>query len=78
MDPTFAEQMVTKIETILLGKADHDVLSYQIDGRSLSKYSFEELVVLRDRFKAEVAREQAAAQIAAGNGNPNKIKVRFV
>jgi len=37
-----AEIMVDKIETILAGKADADVSSYSIAGRSLTKMSFQD------------------------------------
>jgi hypothetical protein len=40
-DPrSHAEIMITKIESILQGKADADVSSYSINGRSLTKMSF--------------------------------------
>lgn len=76
--PTFAEQMLSKIETVLLGKASNDVLEYEIGNRQLKKYEFSELVQLRDRFKREVAAEKRAAGLAAGLGNPKrKVLTRF-
>jgi hypothetical protein len=33
--------------------------------------------VLRDRYRNEVANEDAAAKVAAGLGNPRNIGVRF-
>lgn len=75
---TFAEQMVDKLEAVLLGKASHDVLEYEIGGRQLKKYPFTEIMQLRDRFKREVAAEKRAADLAAGLGNPKrKILTRF-
>lgn len=74
-EPTFAQQMLTKIEAMLLGKADNDVSEYEIAGRQLKKYSFSELQTLRRQYKGEVKAEQVQA---AGNGNPRrKILTRF-
>jgi len=48
-DPrTHAEIMIGKIESILQGKADADVSSYSINGRSLTKMSFQDLIDARD------------------------------
>ncbi|WP_294964526.1 hypothetical protein [Sulfurimonas sp.] len=77
-EPTFAQQMLTKIETMLLGKADNDVAKYEIAGRSLEKYSFSELQTLRRQYKGEVKAEQVATDLAAGLGNPRrKVLTRF-
>lgn len=77
-DPrTHAEQMVYKIELVLSNRADADVLSYSIAGRSLSKMSPDELVKWRDYYLAEVAKERRAENIANGKGVNSKILVRF-
>lgn len=77
-EPTFAQQMLTKIEAMLLGKADNDVAKYEIAGRSLEKYSFSELQTLRRQYKGEVKAEQVQVDLAAGNGNPRrKVLTRF-
>lgn len=76
--PTFAEQMVEKIESVLLKKADNDVLEYEINGRKLSKYNFGDLEKMRAKYKREVAAEKVAADLAAGLGNPRrKVMTRF-
>ncbi|RXJ86942.1 hypothetical protein [Arcobacter sp. CECT 8985] len=75
---TFAEEMVTKLETVLLGKASNDVLEYEVGSRKLKHYTFTELVQMRDRFKREVAADKTAADLAAGLGNSKrKILTRF-
>jgi hypothetical protein len=66
--------MLGKIESLLQGKADSDVASYTVAGRSLTKMSFMELMAARDLYKAEVRKEQAAAGI---KGASSTIKVRF-
>ncbi|WP_108062693.1 hypothetical protein [Poseidonibacter lekithochrous] len=57
-EKTFAEQMVEKLQAILLGKADNDVLEYEIGGRQLKKYSFDELERMRSKYRNEVAAEK--------------------
>ena len=77
-DPrTHAEQMVYKIELVLTNRADADVLSYSIAGRSLSKMSPDELVKWRDYYLAEVAKERRSEAIKLGKGVNSKILVRF-
>lgn len=77
-DPrTHADIMLAKIETILEGKADSDVGSYSIAGRSLTKMSFDELMVARDRYKREVLQHQREELIKRGKASANTIKVRF-
>lgn len=77
-DPrTHADIMIAKIETILEGKADSDVGSYSIAGRSLTKMSFDELMVARDRYKAEVIKHQREELIKRGKASANTVKVRF-
>lgn len=53
------------------------VQEYMIAGRRLKKYDLAELQVLRSRLIAEVKREQAAASVAQGLGNPHNLFVRF-
>lgn len=73
-----AEIMVDKIQTILEGKADSDVASYSIGGRSISKMSFAELMDARDRFKAEVVAHNNRELVKKGKKNGATVKVRFV
>ena len=65
-DPrSHARIMVEKIESVLEGRADGDVSSYSINGRSLTKLTIAELMEWRDRYKAEylceVRRERKTA-----------------
>lgn len=76
--PTFAEEMVQKIEDVLRGKASNDVLEYEIGGRQLKKYNFADLEIMRQKYKREVAAEKAAADLEAGIASPRrKVMVRF-
>lgn len=77
-DPrTHAEIMVTKIETILQGKADSDVSSYSVAGRSLTKMTFQELVDARDYYRKEVVHYRNKLSIKNGRKSSSTIKVRF-
>ena len=77
-DPrTHAEIMLTKIESLLSGRADSDVGSYSIAGRSLNKMTFDELIGARDRYKGEVVRDRNAMLVKRGKASQNTIKVRF-
>jgi len=72
-----AEIMVNKIETILAGKADSDVASYSIAGRSLTKMSFSELIEAREYYKREINHHNNKELLKRGKSNGSTIKVRF-
>ena len=72
-----AEIMVAKIETILEGKADSDVASYSIAGRSLTKMPFSELVDARDYYRREVVKYTNSQLAKKGRSGGSTIKVRF-
>lgn len=72
-----AALMVSKIESILVGKADSDVSSYSIAGRSLSKMSFQELIEARDYYRAEYQKEKSVEDAKNGRKGVSTIKVRF-
>ena len=74
---THGEIMLQKIEAILEGKADADVSSYSINGRSLNKFSPDELVKWRDYYKAEVAATRRKERIKHGKGAGFTILGRF-
>lgn len=77
-DPrTHAEIMVSKIETILQGKADSDVSSYSVAGRSLTKLSFQELIDAREYYRREVVKYRNDLAIRNGAKTSTSIKVRF-
>ncbi len=77
-DPrTHAAIMVDKIESILEGRADSDVSSYSIQGRSLTKLGIEELMAWRDRYKAELLLEKRKERALNGRGTGAKVLVRF-
>tara|TARA_R100000329_G_scaffold50992_1_gene47092 strand:- start:17546 stop:18127 length:582 start_codon:yes stop_codon:yes gene_type:complete len=72
-----AEIMVDKIESLLEGKADGDVQSYSIAGRSLTKFSPEELLHWREYYRREVVNKHRLEDIKNGRATSGTIKVRF-
>lgn len=72
-----AEIMVDKIESLLAGKADSDVASYSIAGRSLTKLSFQELLDARDHYRREVVQHNNKELVKRGKKNGSTIQVRF-
>jgi len=78
VDPrTHNEIMLSKIESLLEGKADSDVSSYSIAGRSLNKLTPQELLDWRDYYKREVAREIKKEDIRFGRRTKSTILARF-
>lgn len=73
-----AEIMLDKIETLLEGKADKDVASYSIAGRSITKMTISELLQWRGYYKSEVAKLSREARVRAGRPSNATVKVRFV
>ena len=77
-DPrTHAEIMVSKIQSILEGRADSDVESYSIAGRSITKMSGAELREARDYYRREFQQEKVKDRIKRGKPSGSTVKVRF-
>lgn len=77
-DPrTHSQIMINKIESILDGKADSDIGSYSISGRSLTKMTFAELMDARDRYKREYHQEVIKDRVRRGKPTGATVKVRF-
>lgn len=72
-----AEIMLGKIESILEGKADSDVSSYSIAGRSLTKLSPEELVEWRNHYRREVSAIKRQEAVKHGRKPKSTILLRF-
>lgn len=78
VDPrAHAEIMLSKIESILEGKADSDVSSYSIQGRSLTKLGIEELLEWRNYYRAEVNEIKRKEQIKHGRKTKSTVLGRF-
>lgn len=72
-----ARKVLDAIEAVLEQRATTDQMQMSIAGRSLTRMQVADLLVLRDRYRAEVGSEDAAAKLAAGQKNPRFIGVRF-
>lgn len=71
------EIMLSKIQSLLEGKADSDVSSYSIAGRSLTKMGFQELVDAKNYYRSEVLREKRVLDAKNGRSGASTIKARF-
>jgi hypothetical protein len=77
---TPARKILEKLEAAMLAR-DPTLAAYSIQtgngSRSRTFATLAEVRIEYDHVRAEVAREDQAASIAAGNGNPRKLYVRF-
>ena len=71
------EYILDGIETLLKGKPLKDSSSYSIGTRSLSTYSFEELISAQKFYRAEKARLIRQERIEQGLGHTGKIRSRM-
>lgn len=77
-DPrTHDEKMLTKIQSILEGRADGDVESYSIQGRSLTKIPIKDLMEWERHYRQRVERYKKKEDIKLGRKTDSTIKVRF-
>lgn len=74
---SFARKALDAVEAYLADGNNLAAAEYQIAGRSLKRHTLPELMAHRDRLKAEVAREDAAARLAAGLPDRRRVFVRF-
>lgn len=72
-----ARKVLDAIEALLEGRASKDQMEYSIAGRSLKRTPIPDLLVLRDRYLAEVRSEAAAERAANGLPDKRRIYVRF-
>ena len=72
-----AKKVLDAIEAVIEGRATQDQMAYQIAGRSLSRTSIPDLLLLRSRYQTEYRDEVNMANIAAGLGTGRKIYARF-
>jgi hypothetical protein len=76
-DRSHARKVFEAIEAVIEGRATKDQEEYTIGNRSLKRTSIADLLVLRDRYKAEAESEAAASGIANGMPNPRYFRARF-
>ena len=69
--------MLDKIESILEGRADGDVAAYSINGRSLTKLDITDLLMWRDRYRADYLREVRRERSLNGTATGSTVVARF-
>lgn len=72
-----AVKTLSAIEATLEGRANSATAEYQIAGRAMKYIPIPELLKLRDKYRAEVASETAAANVAAGLPRAGRVYVRM-
>jgi len=70
-----ARKMLSAIEAVLERRATTDQESYSINGRSITRIAVQDLILLRDKYRREVAMQERVAKF--GNAGPGKVLVRF-
>ena len=77
-DPrSHVKTMLDKIESILEGRADGDVAAYSINGRSLTKLDITDLLMWRDRYRADYLREVHRERALNGTATGSTVVARF-
>ena len=71
------KKVLDAIEATLEGTASRADASYSVEGRSLSRRSLDELVALRQKYKALYTEELRKLAIEKGEGHSGKVRVRF-
>lgn len=74
---SLARRQLDAVEAMLEGRASSSVAEYSIAGRALKYIPVTDLMVLRDRLRMDVAREDAATASAAGLPVRGRVFVRF-
>lgn len=69
-----ARKVLDAIEATLEGRASSDQMSISIAGRTISRISIPDLMLLRDRYRAEVR----SVEQPAGTGRGRNIRVRLL
>lgn len=72
-----ARRRLDEVEAAIDALSSAGIKSYTIGNRQMTKQDLPDLITWRDRLKAEVANEDAAAKIASGLPNPRNVGIRF-
>lgn len=72
-----AEKVLAAIEAVIEGRATSDQEEMSIAGRSLKRIPFSDLLVIRNKYRAELASQRAADNLAAGIGAGRRVQVRL-
>ena len=72
-----ARKALANIEAYLENANNLTAAQYEIAGRKLQRFAIPDLLTLRDRYRGEVAREDAATNLARGLPDHRRVMVRF-
>jgi hypothetical protein len=72
-----ARRVLEAIEAVIEGRATRDQEEYRIADRMLKRTPIADLLALRDRYRAEVAAEDAARRLVAGETPGYALQVRL-
>ena len=75
-DRSHARKTLAALQAWIEGR-DPAVAEYEIAGRRMKYIPVKDLLMLLDRYRSEVAREDDAARLASGLPGKNKLYVRF-
>ena len=76
--PKFSEAALAMVEASLLNDMPTAQESVSISGMDITTMSISERFILRDKIKAEIARERQKRNLAAGMNNRTGMQVRFI
>lgn len=71
------KKVLDAIDAVIEGKASKDQEATSVEGRSLSRYPWGDLLKLRDKYAALYQREQDQVDIDGGRGAAKTPRVRF-
>lgn len=74
---TTARIALEMIEAYLVDPTNLAAANFMLGGRQLVRWSRRELLVERDKWRAELKGEEATERMRAGLGNPRRMYVRF-
>lgn len=73
---THARKVLAAIEAVIENRASKDQQSYTIGNRRLDRIPVEQLIAMRDKYRAEAKAEERAEKISKGLGTSGRITVR--
>ena len=71
------KKVLDNIEAVLEKRSTKDQDNYSISGRSLGRTPIADLILLRDRYRAEYVRQQREERVRNGLGHGGIVKFRF-
>lgn len=74
---TTARVMLDNVEAFLRDPANLQAANFSLNGRALVRWNRGDLLVERDKLKAEVRSEEAVERVSQGLGNPRRLYARF-